>query len=252
MIELEAIRRVARMKGLTNLGFAEKDYFQEIILLGVSREAPGLVFKGGTALSKFFGLDRFSEDVDFSGQVGKRELDRICAYLKDFGYGAEYSEAKAARGRLLTFIVKGFLYKGTPQSLARVRMDVNPESEVVLEPEFRMLYPLYPDIPPFGLRVMAAEEMAAEKARALLVRAKAWDAYDLWFLVNRGVKVGSGLIDKKLELYGVKRTKTALDRALGQCRKNWKRELLPMAPGAPDFDVVDKAVRKLLRSGKDR
>ena len=246
MIDIAALRRVARLKGLSNLGFAEKDYFQEIILLGVSREAPGLVFKGGTALYKFFGLNRFSEDVDFSGKTGKRELDRICRYLEDFGYGAEYTEDKQARSRLLTFAIKGFLYRGTTQSLARVRMDINPDSEVILEPGFRMLHSLYPDIPAFGLNVMAPEEMAAEKARALLVRARSRDAFDIWFLVGRSVKIDVGLVDRKLKLYDVRRTAAAVDAALRKCRGNWKKELLPMAPGAPDFAVVEDAVRKAL------
>ncbi len=246
MIDIEALRRVARMKGLSNLGFAEKDYFQEIILLGVSREAPGLVFKGRTALYKLFGLNRFSEDVDFSGKAGKRELDGICGYLENFGYSAEYAEVKQARSLLLTFAIKGFLYRGTPQSMARVRMDINPESEVVLEPEFRLLFPLYPDIPTFGLRVMAPAEMAAEKARALLVRARSRDAFDIWFLVNRGVKVDLGLVDRKLKMYDVKRTAAAMDAALRKCRGNWKKEILPMAPGAPDFGAVEKVVRKAM------
>jgi len=251
VIDVTTLRRVARMKGLSNLGFAEKDYFKEIILLGVSREAPGLVFKGETALYKFFGLNRFSEDVDFSGKAGKREFDRICAYLENFGYGADYTEVRAARGRLLTFAIKGFLYRGTPQSMARVRMDVNPDSEVVLEPGFLMLHSLYPDIPAFGLNVMAPEEMMAEKARALLVRARSRDAFDMWFLINRGVGVDLGLVDRKLELYGIQRTSAAIDAAIRRCRANWKKELLPMAPGAPTFDVVEKAVRKALLPGWD-
>jgi predicted nucleotidyltransferase component of viral defense system len=246
VIDVTTLWRVARMKGLSNLGFAEKDYFQEIILLGVSREAPGLVFKGGTALYKFFGLNRFSEDVDFSGRAGKRELDRICAYLEDFGYGAEYAVDEKARAGLLTFRVKGFLYRGTPVSMARVRMDVDPESEIVLEPEFRVLYPLYPDIPSFGLRVMAPQEMAAEKARALLVRARSRDAFDLWFMMNRGIKVDLGLVDRKLERFDLKRSAGGVAGALRKCHVNWKKELVPMAPGAPAFDVVEKAVRKAL------
>ena len=68
MIDQETLRRVARTKGISNLSYAEKDYFQEIVMLGISREAPELAFKGGTALYKFHGLNRFSEDLDFSGQ----------------------------------------------------------------------------------------------------------------------------------------------------------------------------------------
>lgn len=48
------------------MGQAEKDYFQEIILFILYREfGRELVFKGGTALTKCYGFDRFSEDLDF-------------------------------------------------------------------------------------------------------------------------------------------------------------------------------------------
>lgn len=45
----------------------EKDTLQSIILLELSRSDIPFVFKGGTSLSKAFGLiDRFSEDIDIS------------------------------------------------------------------------------------------------------------------------------------------------------------------------------------------
>ena len=249
MIDIHALRRVARMKGLTNMGHAEKDYFQEILLLGVSRESPGLVFKGGTALYKFHGLGRFSEDLDFSGQVGMREVEKILSYLKDFGYDSEVSSRKEVRGKLLTYAVKGFLYRGTAQTLARIRMDVNPDSEVVLEPEYRMMYPLYPDLPSFGLRVMSPAEMAAEKTRALIMRAKARDAFDLWFLISMGTAIDAGLVDRKLKLYGVKADSRLLDRALDKCRRNWNNELRPMVPAAPDYDSVEESIRRAFPTG---
>ena len=50
-------------------GYVEKDFWVCLVLdllyHGVPQEHPKLLFKGGTSLSKAFGLiDRFSEDID--------------------------------------------------------------------------------------------------------------------------------------------------------------------------------------------
>ena len=81
MIDFDTLKKIAKIKGINNIGFAEKDYFQELILLGISREAPELVFKGGTALYKMHGLNRFSEDLDFSGEIKKRNKQGSLDFL---------------------------------------------------------------------------------------------------------------------------------------------------------------------------
>ena len=47
---------------------AMKEIMQEIVLCGLSRAGffKDAAFYGGTALRIFYGLDRFSEDLDFS------------------------------------------------------------------------------------------------------------------------------------------------------------------------------------------
>jgi predicted nucleotidyltransferase component of viral defense system len=234
VIDLDTLRRTANTKGINNIGYAEKDYFQEIIMLGISREAPELVFKGGTALYKIHGLDRFSEDLDFCGELGEPQARRISTYLRDFGYETEIVIKKAKTGVLLTFVTQGFLYQGTNESRARVQVDVN-EAGVELDPEWPQFFSLYPDIPSFRLKVMALEEIAAEKVRALLVRKKARDAYDIWFLLNMGVKIKPSLVGKKLELYNMKLDKRSLKAALKETREIWKKELKPLMREVPDF-----------------
>ena len=45
----------------------EKDYYVTLILKRLNEEIPGLLFKGGTSLSKCYKLiDRFSEDIDLT------------------------------------------------------------------------------------------------------------------------------------------------------------------------------------------
>ena len=51
---------------------AMKEIMQEIVLCGLSRAGffKEAAFYGGTALRIFYGLDRFSEDLDFSLEQG--------------------------------------------------------------------------------------------------------------------------------------------------------------------------------------
>ena len=59
-----------------------KEVVQEIVLCGLSRAGffKQAVFYGGTALRIFYGLDRFSEDLDFSLMAPDPGFD-LPAYL---------------------------------------------------------------------------------------------------------------------------------------------------------------------------
>lgn len=47
--------------------YVEKDYFVTLFLSHAVKDVPGLMFKGGTALSKCYNvIDRFSEDIDLT------------------------------------------------------------------------------------------------------------------------------------------------------------------------------------------
>ena len=56
---------------------AMKEVIQEIVLCGLSRVGffKEAAFYGGTALRIFYGLDRFSEALDFSLRAANREFD---------------------------------------------------------------------------------------------------------------------------------------------------------------------------------
>ena len=81
MISKEELKEYAKATGL-NLGQAEKDYFQNILLFIIYQAySTGVIFKGGTALKKCFGLNRFSEDLDFlfirHSRGAARELETV-------------------------------------------------------------------------------------------------------------------------------------------------------------------------------
>lgn len=71
----------------------EKDTIQSMILLGLSYSELPFVFKGGTSLSKAYGLiDRFSEDIDLSMNRKPTESEKkktkllICGIADDLGF----------------------------------------------------------------------------------------------------------------------------------------------------------------------
>ena len=75
----------------------EKDYYVTLILKRLNQEIPGLLFKGGTSLSKCYKLiDRFSEDIDLTldsthfTQSKKREANKtILRVCKELGFSIE-------------------------------------------------------------------------------------------------------------------------------------------------------------------
>ncbi len=56
----------------------EKDYLQDLMLYSIySFSTNEFVFKGGTAFSKFYYSDRFSEDLDFTMQNVKTQISQL-------------------------------------------------------------------------------------------------------------------------------------------------------------------------------
>lgn len=68
----QVIELVAEEKGLPEV-FVEKDYFVSLLLKRISEESPEVIFKGGTSLSKCYGvINRFSEDIDINIKTDER------------------------------------------------------------------------------------------------------------------------------------------------------------------------------------
>ena len=60
--------------------FIEKDYYITMILKCLKSKCPNIIFKGGTSLSKCFGIiNRFSEDIDisFEEHIGESKRNRL-------------------------------------------------------------------------------------------------------------------------------------------------------------------------------
>ena len=183
----------------------EHDYLQVLLLAHIMDASHGeLVFKGGTALQKAYGLDRASYDLDFSSfstenlsdiDEGIERLSKFCTIVNDWE-----SERRISR-KHISFMLR--LVHPISKSLYTVSIDITIE-KVLLEPKLVLLRPNYQSIKPFRLKVMDKNEILAEKVRAIMSkdRNKARDIYDLWFLINNDTDVLPWLIDEKLKYIG--------------------------------------------------
>ena len=230
-----------------NLYQKEKDYLQHIILARIySRAGNELVFKGDTSLQKTFGLNRFSEDLDFTHTKGF-ELDKIERGLDELErfYPTTYEKAEKRLSVNYRIKIEGPLFKG-PQSMQTVRIDISVRERVLRDPALKFVTPLYNDIQPYLLVVMDHEEILSEKIRALLTRSKARDLYDTYFMIQKGISIDLPMVQKKLEFYEVKYNSELLKGRILKLSDQWNRELSSLVRVKPSFELVVSTVFRIL------
>ncbi len=229
------------------LGQIEKDYLQHIVLLVLYRIIHDeLVFKGGTALQKTYGLNRFSEDLDFTmAQAFDVEsvLQRVLHGLKLFG--CEATKRKKKEGLPgLTYVIKiqGPLFTGADHSLASVRLEISQRENVLLPVKSSMITPVYQDLPAYSVAVMDGSEIMAEKIRAILTRNRARDVYDLWFLIQKQKRTTIQLVNEKLKYYNMVFSDEQLENALLLKEKIWTHEMSQLISLEIDFEGIMQSI----------
>lgn len=251
MITRKELQDFARLKGLS-LGNAEKDYLIDVALLSISRNTKNeLVFKGGTCLYKFYKLNRFSEDIDFSA-VAELDIDlligNVLSDFKKFGIRTSVHQKKEPYNSvLLKLRVEGPLYSGNPASYASVGIDINKVSKVFLAPQFLSYNPLYQELSQISLLCMQPQEIFAEKVRAMMMRSRARDLLDLHFLLQIGVWADAALIKRKMEYYGAGFDLKELIARLSRFKDSWEKELGGFTVSLPPFENVRKHVVEKLK-----
>ena len=188
---------------------ALKEIIQEIALLGLSRSDffNSAAFYGGTALRIFHGLDRFSEDLDFSLTIPNSafELESYFSYIQsELGsYGFEMHIDKKIKS-VQTDIQSAFIKGGTlihmihiasvlppisgvssdEQLKIKVEIDTNPPIGATFEMRYQLL-PVSFAIQLYDLPSLFAGKMHAFIARSWKHRVKGRDFYDvLWYLAR--------------------------------------------------------------------
>lgn len=248
MLEKEEIERIAGIKRLS-IKNTEKDYLLEMLLSILYGEAgKKLVFKGGTALYKLHGLNRFSEDLDFTLDSSKIDVNRLSIKalkkLKDVGIDGRIKEISDYRDQKnIKLELKGPLFDGNPGSISLVTVNISLKERPLYKAEQRKIFSQYADIPAFDVFAMPLNELFAEKIRALLTRDKARDVYDVWFLFSKGAEFFQEDINKKLKKYSISFSVKYFTAKVDEKEKSWQRDLKGLIIGVlPDFNIVRKTI----------
>jgi len=233
--ELKNYKKIAQY----NLGQAEKDYLQNIILFILYQEiGQELIFKGGTALSKCFGSDRFSEDLDFTMLKKKNFQEIIEKGLKRFFLEYEVKEINTENSLNLIFRIKGPLYNGSRQSLCKIKLDFSKRETIEAAITNKKIGYYMDNLPVFEIVCMNLKEILAEKVRTIYTRNKARDVYDINFLINRKIDYDLKLINKKLSFYNLKFSVKTFKNKLLEKKGIWEREMKSLVKKTNDFEEV--------------
>ena len=243
MITRKELENYAQLRNINNIGNAEKDYFQTILLFIVSQNyGKNLIFKGGTALQKCFGLDRFSEDLDFTCE-NQPNIIKLQEGLKRFKI--EFETEKKEYGDAVSVIIrlKGPLYIGIKNSMCKIILDLSFREIVLLMPQLKTIGRFLEEIPSFDILVMSEKEILAEKIRTIMTRNKARDVYDLWFLIRKGISFDKELVEKKLNYYHKKWNNEEFLKKINEKNNIWNTELKLLVSTIPDFKKVKEEIK---------
>ncbi len=201
---------------------AMKEIMQEIVLCGLSRAGffKKAAFYGGTALRIFYGLDRFSEDLDFSLEAEELDFDLGSYFpvlekeVKSFGLNVEIQEKQKTKE---STIRSAFLKGNTKEHLLlfyadekvagsvsknetvriKFEVDVNPPAYATFEHKYRLL-PVPYEVKMYDMPSLFAGKIHAVICRAWQSRIKGRDLYDYVFYLSRGAAVNQKHLRERL------------------------------------------------------
>jgi hypothetical protein len=206
----------------------EKHYMQTIILNAIySKIGKELVFKGGTALMFFYGIERFSEDLDFTlnGEIDINKIKKeIMLKLELLNFKPEIKDIKTKTGINFRISVQGPLYT-SEISRCYVKIEISDRQDIKLKPILKEISPYYNEIPPFTVFIMNPVEITSEKIRAIIKRNYARDVYDLYYLIKKEYRPKKELVNIKMEYYNEKFDLKIFKKALQNKKEIWNSEL---------------------------
>lgn len=200
-----------------------KEVLQEVVLAGLSKTDffTRAAFYGGTALRIFYGMDRFSEDLDFSLLVADDTFD-IHKYFKpisdvvsSLGLNFEVNKKhKTANSNIDSAFIKGntketmiTIYPNSAdvnriihneKIMIKFEVDVNPPQYAKTEIRYRLL-PF-----PYQVRVYDQPSLFAGKIHAFIARGwknrvKGRDLYDYIYYLSLETKVNLKHLEARLK-----------------------------------------------------
>lgn len=217
----DAVLNMLRLHGNESLGDIEnglKEVMQELALLGLYRAdffQKGL-FYGGSALRLLYGLNRYSEDLDFSllepdssFKIGKYKT-HLENELLSHGFEVEFEEKEKTnvgpissafmKANTLTHVIKiSSSYRTHKDAKIKIKLEVDtdPPEGFATEVKFR-LAPI-----PYSVKTMTLPSLFAGKVSAMLCRdyvhnVKGRDWYDFIWYVGRQTPVNLWHLEKRM------------------------------------------------------
>lgn len=215
---------------------ALKEVVQEAALCGLSRAGffRTAAFYGGTALRIFYGLDRFSEDLDFSLTEPdtdfqlKRYFSGLESELASLGLNFSIEEKqKTADSAVKSAFLKGNTREhilsvyglqnagigATELIKIKFEIDTDPPPYARIENKYRLLPTPY-QVKLYDMPSLFAGKIHAVLCRAWKSRVKGRDLYDYVFYLARKTKVNLPHLKARLVASGVMNEGDAFDREM--------------------------------------
>lgn len=250
-----------------------KEVMQEIVLCGLSKAGFFNVaaFYGGTALRIFYGLDRFSEDLDFSLLIKDKEFDlsKYFPFLKEVvsSYGLDV-DVELKNKTKDSYVQSAFLKGDTiehfllfyPNDLVeginknekvkiKFEIDTMPPGLATYETKYRLLPT------PYGVKLYDESSLFSGKIHAVICRSwksrvKGRDLYDYIFYLSRKSKynlphlreklIDSGFIDKETKLDNDDIKRILIDRFNENDFEAAKNDVVPFIKNTNVLDIWSK------------
>jgi len=236
---LNSVLGLGKFGKIGDYRIALRELIQKICLLGLWRASffEHAAFYGGTALRMHYGLDRWSEDLDFSLLIENPDfqlgnyLNTVSKELEAWGITAvvDLSDKKNSQ------IESAFIKANTRKTLIDIRipaselsrlhrdeissvkfeLDTHPPCAFSSESRF-LLEPI-----PFSVRLMSLSDLFAGKMHAVLARAwssrvKGRDWYDLIWFVRQGTARRLSHLEARLRQSGHLEQSVSMDAGLLQ------------------------------------
>lgn len=250
-----------------------KEVMQEIVLCGLSKAGffNVAVFYGGTALRIFYGLDRFSEDLDFSLLVKDKEFDlsKYFPVLKEVvsSYGLDvdielktktkdsYVQSAFLKGdtieHFLLFYPNDLVEGVNKNEKVKIKFEIDtmPPGLATYETKYRLLPT------PYGVKLYDESSLFSGKIHAVICRSwksrvKGRDLYDYIFYLSRKSKynlphlreklINSGFIDKETKLDNDDVKRILIDRFNEIDFEAAKNDVVPFIKDTNVLDIWSK------------
>lgn len=250
-----------------------KEVMQEIVLCGLSKAGFFNVaaFYGGTALRIFYGLDRFSEDLDFSLLVKDKEFDlsKFFPVLNEVvsSYGLDvdielknktkdsYVQSAFLKGdtieHFLLFYPNDLVEGVNKNEKVKIKFEIDtmPPGLATYETKYRLLPT------PYGVKLYDESSLFSGKIHAVICRSwksrvKGRDLYDYIFYLSRKSKynlphlreklIDSGFIDKETKLDNDDVKRILIDRFNEIDFEAAKNDVVPFIKDTNVLDIWSK------------